>query len=248
MPSGSSRSRWTTSVHGAPWDRAHELAQRRIPDVGVVVPAARPHPLHRRGRHQRRPVAAGRALPPGAVGLRLQPGGMRQQLRDRRAPERRAGYVVLEPVVEVEPPGVAQPHDAHRHERLGDRADPVLRVGVGGHPVGAAVERAARVRPDQVAAADDPGGHRRQPDLPLLDGEPGRELARGRRVERRHARSGLAGRRPQPWPSTRRTGPPPSSSRSSSWPSTSWSSSPLACGSSGPWPASRPAARTRARA
>ena len=40
---------------------------------------------------------------------------------------------------------------------------------------------------DQLAAADDARRHRRQPDLPLLDGEPRRQLARGRRVERRHA-------------------------------------------------------------
>ena len=246
MPSGSSRSRWTTSVHGDAFGPRDQLAQGRIPDVGVVVPAPRPHPLHRRGRHQRRPVAAGGALPPGAVGLGLQPGGMRQQLRDRRAPERRAGYVVLEPVVEVEPTGVAQPHDAHRHERLGDRADPVLRVGVGGNPVGAAVERAARVGPDQLAAADDPRGHRRQPDLPLLDGEPGREVARGRRVQRRHAVR-PCGPTPERRPSTRWTEPPRSSSPSSSWPST-WSSSlPPACVSSGPWPASPRGARTRAR-
>ena len=152
-------------------------------------------------------------------------------------PNARAGYVVLEPVVEVEPTRVAQPHDAHRHEGLGDRADPVLRVGVGGHARRRA-RRACRGESDHtrspprtIPAATDgsrPSAARRRAGSrarerstvrasPPRSGLAGRRSRRGRRPggpgRRRLLRGRLLGRR-----------------------LLSWSSSPLACGSSDPGP------------
>ena len=196
MPSGSSRSRWTTSSHGEP-----------------PRPARRARPA----RHSRRScsgtalAARIRCTGDGAISAAQSPPGVRSHQGPSVSdcnpevcvsscaivarPNGTAGYVVLEPVVEVEPPRVAQPHDAHRHERLGDGADPVLRVGVGGHPVGAAVERAARVRPHQRRRR----GRSRRP--PTAAGPSAARRRAGTRARERSTvrasppRSGLAGRR-----------------------------------------------------
>ena len=75
-------------------------------------------------------------------------------------------------VADLEASLVAQAHDLDRDERLADRAESVLRVGVGNRPTGSAVEGAGSVGPDQLAIADDACHQRRQSALRLLGGEP----------------------------------------------------------------------------
>jgi len=65
-------------------------------------------------------------------------------------------------------PGVAEHHHGDRDESLGDRAGPVLGVGVGPLPA----DLAASGRPDQLAVAGQPGRHRRQSLLGLILGQP----------------------------------------------------------------------------
>ena len=91
--------------------------------------------------------------------------------------------MLLEAVLEIEQPGVAQPHHRDRDEWLGDRAHPVLRVEVGPAHPDPAVERADGVTPDEAAVAHDAGRGRRQPGLPLDPFEAPVEVARGRRVD-----------------------------------------------------------------
>jgi hypothetical protein len=73
------------------------------------------------------------------------------QLADRALPVRRARQVLLERVVEAEPPRVAQPHHGQRHQRLGDRAQAVLHVGV------RLLDLTAAGRPGHGAVAHDAG-------------------------------------------------------------------------------------------
>ena len=70
------------------------------------------------------------------------------------------GQVLVEPVVEVEQPLVAQLHHQDRGHRLGDRPDPVLRVRRSASVAGPPPWRAA---PHQRAVPDQPGDQRRQP-------------------------------------------------------------------------------------
>ena len=145
--------------------------ERPVADVGVVEAAPLAEALPRPGPDERVPVAARGALPPRAVRLGLGPGGVGEQLLDADPAEGRPGDVLLEPVGEVEPAGVAQPHHADGDEGLGDRAHPVLGVGVGGCAAGATVEGPRGALPDELAAADQAGDDRGQPSVALGPGE-----------------------------------------------------------------------------
>src|SRR5690606_5666824 len=83
----------------------HDLPEDREADVRVVVAAAGPVPDRLRAelRGQVGPGSAGRALPPWALGLRLETGRVRQQLGDGSVAEGGAGHVSIEWVGEVEP-------------------------------------------------------------------------------------------------------------------------------------------------
>ncbi len=151
----------------APVVHLEEPTEGGVADVGVVEAAPGAEALPDGGGDQRLPVAPGRALPPRPGRLGLGAGGVGEQLLDGDVVEGRAGRVRAEPVGEVEPPGVAQPQHAHGDEGLGDRAHPVLRVGVGRSPVGAPVDRARGAAPDEPAAAHQPGRHRGQPAVAL---------------------------------------------------------------------------------
>ena len=185
-----------TSRCRGPAPRAHRGPRSRrscsgsAGQPGIAVPQAIP-----RGTCEHLPVAAGRALPPRPVRLGLHPGAVREQLRDRRAAELRAGHVVLEPVEQVEAAGVAQPHHGDGDERLGDGAHPVLRVGVGELSPGPPVERADGVGPRESAVPHDAGGDRRQAPAALLGREQVMEVAGGRRVDRARRRRRWLGRR-----------------------------------------------------
>ena len=135
-------------------------AQRGVADVGVVEPATGAEPLPDRRGDEGVPVAAGRALPPRPRRLGLGAGGVGEQLLDGDVVEGGPRHVRAEPVGELEPAGVAQPQHAHRDEGLGDRAHPVLRVGIRPPSVGAPVDRAGGTAPDELAAAHQPGGDR----------------------------------------------------------------------------------------
>ena len=135
-----------------------EGSEQREPDVRVVVAPARA--AQRGHRDEAREVGAHGAvgaLPPRRPGLGGEPGGVGEQLRDRRIGDRRVGEVVAEGVVETQEPLVAQAQDEHRDERLGDRPDAVLRV---------------RGRCAVVDAAAAPGPHRLPPrtTAPAIDG------------------------------------------------------------------------------
>ena len=72
---------------------------------------------------------------------------MGEQLADGAVAERRAGQVPVERVVEVQPALVAQPHHHDGGDRLADRPEPVLDVGVRlGHLAPARPTRPARRR------------------------------------------------------------------------------------------------------
>lgn len=104
---------------------------------------------------------AGDAFPPLARPLGARTGHVRQQLADGPVPQRGARHVLLERVVQVEPPLVAQSQDRDGGDRLGDRAQPVLHVVVriGDGP--------AAGGPREPAVADDPGHQGRRSALPL---------------------------------------------------------------------------------
>ncbi len=69
--------------------------------------------------------------------------------------------MVLEAVLEIEAPGVPQPHHRNRDERLGDGAHPVLRAEVGRLASRPAVERADGATPDEAAVTHDASRDRR---------------------------------------------------------------------------------------
>ena len=112
-----------------------DLAEQRVGEVGVVEDEVRgQHPLGVLELAQQ-PLLVGRleVLPDAADRLALQARGVRQHLPDRDRAVPGAGQVGVEPVVQRQPALVAQRHDEHGGEGLGDRADHVLRVVAGGH-------------------------------------------------------------------------------------------------------------------
>ena len=74
---------------------------------------------------------------------------MREHPPQRRRAVRDPGQVLLEPVVEVEPAGVAELHDRDRGERLRDRADRGTAVS-GRRPRARASQSASPTAPDQT--------------------------------------------------------------------------------------------------
>ena len=138
------------------------LAEEREAEVAVVVA------LHRRehragavvGRQQLLDRHARRTLPPRPDGLALHPRDVGQQRADRRGAVPGLGHVLGDRVVEVEQSVVAALQDEHRGERLGDRADPELRVGGG--------RRAGVPRPGQGSLVEHAGDERGQPAVGLV--------------------------------------------------------------------------------
>jgi hypothetical protein len=68
-------------------------------------------------------------LPHVARDLALQPRSVREHVAQLQLTVERHVEVRVEPVIEVEPPGVAQLHDRDRRQRLPDRPDAVLVLG-----------------------------------------------------------------------------------------------------------------------
>jgi hypothetical protein len=100
-----------------------------------------------------------------------------EQLADGAVPERGAGHVPVERVVEVHPALVAQPEDGDRGDGLADRAQPVLDVGVRlGHV-------AAPGRPGQPAVPDDARDQAGCPAVALDPGGAGEQQAGGGRQD-----------------------------------------------------------------
>ncbi len=137
MPSGSRISRRESLFPRDATNRFHQRTEQGVTGVGVVM--AMPGRMHLRpiAQHIRelRPQAAGRPLPPGGRRLGPQPRTVAEQLTDGRPAHTRTGKVLLQRIVEVDQPLVPQPQHQNGRERLGDRADPVLRTGIGSVPV-----------------------------------------------------------------------------------------------------------------
>jgi hypothetical protein len=109
------------------------VGAQRIDDAGVFV--------------------AGRALPPWVGCLRRNAAEVGEQLCDGAIADGGAGDMGVDRVVEGEPAFVTQPHHQDRRERLGDRAETVLRVGVGPR----IADSPPRTVPDHAAVSDDRG-------------------------------------------------------------------------------------------
>ena len=91
------------------------------PKAGVRVMEPMPGRVLEPGIHdvrQLRPDLARRPLPPRSRRLAGQPGGVGQELRNGHPADRCIGQVVFQPVVEPQPPLVAQPHDEDGDEGL----------------------------------------------------------------------------------------------------------------------------------
>src|SRR5699024_4526650 len=89
--------------------------------------------------------------------LALHAGGVREQLADGDAGVRAVREVLLDGVVEVEPPLVAQRHDRDGGEGLGVARDRVLGVLVRGVAGGVEVDGADAAEPLETPLAGDPG-------------------------------------------------------------------------------------------
>jgi hypothetical protein len=102
---------------------------------------------------------------------------VRQQLGDGRAGGRARFEVLAQRVGEVQAALVAQPHDEHGDERLGQRADPVLGAAVRLVPL----EHAPGAAPGLAAIPGHRADQGRRPALGLADGYPVEERPAGRR-------------------------------------------------------------------
>ena len=155
-----------------------DLAEQGVGEVGVVEDEVRrQHPLGVLELAQQPLLVGGlEVLPDPAHRLALQPRGVRQHLPDRHRPVPGAGQVGVQAVVQRQPALVAQRHDEHGGEGLGDRADHVLRVVAGRHR---AVDagRADVAGPDQRPVADDAGADRRRAPVALGGPQPALEVA-----------------------------------------------------------------------
>ena len=154
-----------------PAQLADQRAQQSVAGIGVVEQP--PGRMRRRAQDvgQPRPELTGAPLPPRPRGLRGQAGGVRQQLGDRRARRLARVHVLAQRVGEVQAALVAQPHDQHRDERLGQRADAVLGIAVRL----VAVDHAPGPEPGLAAVSYHRRGQRRRPALGLADGDPVRQ-------------------------------------------------------------------------
>lgn len=93
---------------------------------------------------------------------------MREELGDSHLPERGAGDVLRDGVVQIDERFVAHPQHLDCHEGLGNRPEAVLRLDCRQGTPAASVERAHRVEPDQISATHEPGGQGGQSTLRLL--------------------------------------------------------------------------------
>jgi len=108
----------------------HDLPQQREREVGVVEGEVHGQDLLGILELAQQTLLVGgvEALPDPADRLTLQAGGVGQHLPDGDGAMPGLWQVRVEPIVQREPAGVAQRHDQHRSERLGDQTDHVLRV------------------------------------------------------------------------------------------------------------------------
>jgi hypothetical protein len=133
----------------------------RLEDPLGVVPAG----------HELGSIRVGERLPDVADGLTLHPRHMAEHLPDRHRGVLALGYVLVDGVVEAEPPLVAQRHHHHRGEGLADRRDEELRVGgrcgTGGGHIGAA----ETALPEHLTVTCHRGEQSRHPGLALPLGD-----------------------------------------------------------------------------
>ncbi|GAA3164154.1 hypothetical protein GCM10020001_106250 [Nonomuraea salmonea] len=165
---------------------AHQLAEQREPDVGVVEAAAGTVLELWPAEAVEQVVGgdAGGALPPVGGRLGGQAGGVGHQLADGQVADLGAGQVPLEGVVEVEDAFVAQPHDDDGDHALGDGSDAVL----GGGRRLLVADAASAAEPCGPPVADDRRRQRRHPALGLFDGQPAQQGARRRLSHLTHER------------------------------------------------------------
>lgn len=121
------------------------------------------------------PQAAGRPLPPGGGCFGAQPRAVAQQLKDGRPARPCAGEVLLQRIVQVDQALVPQPQNQNGRERLGDRTDPVLRIGVGSMPLDART----RPTPGRTPLSPHRGHQGRRAAVPLRDGDAVQQGASG---------------------------------------------------------------------
>ena len=140
-----------------------EVTERGIPDIRVVEAPPGPEALPDARGDEFVPGATGGAFPPRSRCLGLQPGGVGQQLLDGHRPEGRPRNVLLEPVGEVESPGIPQAQDRHGDKGFRDRTHPELRVIIGRRGAHAA----SSAGPDQRSVTHDAGDQSRHAPLDL---------------------------------------------------------------------------------
>ena len=157
-----------------PRSRATQLAEQAEAEVGVVEP-----PGGARGRRRRRSSASSSSEPPGVRSH--QPPGLSAEAPARcesswpivRSPNGVPGRCRSSGSSRCSAALVAQPQHGDGGDRLADRAQPVLDVGVRLGDV------APAGRPGQPAVADDAGDEAGRPAVPLHAGGAGQEQARG---------------------------------------------------------------------
>ncbi|CAM5367747.1 hypothetical protein SBADM41S_11532 [Streptomyces badius] len=164
-------------IPGDAANRLHQRTEQGVTGVGVVMPM--PGRMHLRPVAQHigdlRPQAAGRPLPPGGRRLGSQPRTVAEQLMDGHPAHAGAGKVLLQGVVQVDQPLVPQPQHQNGRERLGDRADPVLRIGVGSMPV----DTRTRPAPHLLSLPPHRSHEGRRTPVPLGDGDAVQQSAPG---------------------------------------------------------------------
>jgi hypothetical protein len=115
---------------------------------------------------------------------------VREQLREGYLAERQVGQISGCSVGEVETSAVAQLHDQHSGECLGERPDAVLRVG---GRLGA-VDRAAACAPQHLPVPRDRTGQRRCSPGRLTEGDAVAEFGASRLEQFVHPAESAAGR------------------------------------------------------
>ncbi len=188
----------------------HQLTEQAEAQVGVVEPAGGPQDDVGGAEAELVERAARRALPPAARALRDGAGEVRQQLPDGAVAQRRARQVLLQRVVERQPALVAQSHHDGRGNRLADRPEPVLHVGVRLRHV------AAPGRPGEPAVAHHAGDQAGRAAVALRAGGAGQEPAGGGRQDGRHGRTVVS--RPRGGPVSRRGRAPALAAGRRGWP------------------------------
>ncbi len=163
-----------------PGDAAHrgdQRAEQGVARVGVVVTVTCRVRLRPVAQHVSDPGAQvpRRALPPGSRCLRPQPRAVAQQLKDGHVAHARPGQVLLQRVGQIDQALVAQPQDQDGREGLGDRADPVLRVGVRTM----VLDTRTRPAPGRTPLPAHRGHQRRRPPVPLRHGDAVRQSTTG---------------------------------------------------------------------